>query len=132
MELAVQSFVGYVKHASIKTFAHMKQRQPYCEAHKAEHTREALSKIIEGHSGRGADEVNAALERDTYMTASDAKKFGIVDREITSITEMGLAPPKAGRVFGGSVPVHTRIFNAACAAFAPCMCSAWKYHFAVN
>ena len=39
-------------------------------------------------------EVNAALERDTYMTAAEARKFGLVDKEIISITEMGLAPPK--------------------------------------
>ena len=69
---------------------------PYREAHKAEHTREALSKIIVKHSGKSAKDVNAALERDTYMTASDAKKFGIVDKEITSINEMGpLALPKS-------------------------------------
>ena len=40
-------------------------------------------------------EVNAALERDTYMTAAEATKFGLVDKEITGINEMGLAPPKA-------------------------------------
>lgn len=66
------------------------------KAHKAEHTREALSNIIEKHSGRGAKEVNAALERDTYMTAKEAKAFGIVDKEIVSITEMGLVPAAAG------------------------------------
>ena len=54
-----------------------------------------MSKIIERHSGRGAKEVNAALERDTYMTAADAKRFGIIDKEIVSITEMGVAPPSA-------------------------------------
>jgi len=38
---------------------------------------------------RGAKgEVNAALERDTYMTASEAKKFGIVDHTVTRITEI--------------------------------------------
>ena len=48
------------------------------------------------HSGKSVKEVNAALERDTYMTAADAKKFGIVDKEITGINEMGpLALPKA-------------------------------------
>ena len=70
------------------------------KAHKAEHTREALSKIIEKQSGRGAKEVNAALERDTYMTAGEAVKFGIVDKEITGIGEMGIAPPKATSSFG--------------------------------
>ena len=32
--------------------------------------------------------MNAALERDTYMTASEAKKFGIVDHTVTRITEI--------------------------------------------
>ena len=58
------------------------------KAKKAEHTRETLSAIIQAHSGKGEGEVNAALERDTYMTASEAKKFGIVDHTVTRITEI--------------------------------------------
>lgn len=58
------------------------------KAKKAEHTRETLSAIIQAHSGKGEGEVNAALERDTYMTASEAKTFGIVDHTVTRITEI--------------------------------------------
>jgi len=58
------------------------------KAKKAEHTRETLSAIIQAHSGKEEGEVNAALERDTYMTASEAKKFGIVDHTVTRITEI--------------------------------------------
>jgi ATP-dependent Clp protease protease subunit len=58
------------------------------KAKKAEHTRETLSNIIQTHSGKAEKDVNAALERDTYMTASEAKKFGIVDHTVTRITEI--------------------------------------------
>lgn len=58
------------------------------KAHKAEHVRRTLTDIISKHSGRSEKDVGAALERDTYMTAAEAKRFGIVDEEIASITEM--------------------------------------------
>ena len=32
--------------------------------------------------------MNAALERDTYMTASEAKTLGIVDHTVTRITKI--------------------------------------------
>ena len=47
-----------------------------------------MSNIIQTHSGKAEKVVNAALERDTYMTASEAKKFGIVDHTVTRITEI--------------------------------------------
>ena len=35
-----------------------------------------------------AEEVEAALERDTYMTAEEAVAFGIVDRAAVSATDL--------------------------------------------
>jgi len=58
------------------------------KASKAERTRGSLSAIIQKHTGKGAEEVEAALERDTYMTAEEAVAFGIVDRAAVSATDL--------------------------------------------
>ena len=58
------------------------------KASKAERTRGSLSAIIQKHTGKGAEEVEAALERDTYMTAEEAVAFGIVDRAAVSAADL--------------------------------------------
>jgi ATP-dependent Clp protease protease subunit len=39
-----------------------------------------LNEIYAKHTGRTVAEVEKALDRDTYMTADDAKAFGIIDQ----------------------------------------------------
>ena len=56
---------------------------------KAERTRKTLADILISHTNRSEKEVGDALERDTYMSASEAVKFGIVDKEIVSVDEIG-------------------------------------------
>lgn len=58
------------------------------KASKAERTRGSLSAIIQKHTGKGAKEVEAALERDTYMTAEEAVAFGIVDAAVVSAADL--------------------------------------------
>ena len=41
--------------------------------------KERLNKIYSKHAGRTVDEISVALERDNFMTAEDAKKFGLID-----------------------------------------------------
>ena len=38
-----------------------------------------LNKIYSKHTGKTEDEIAKALERDNFMTAEDAKKFGLID-----------------------------------------------------
>ena len=57
---------------------------------KAERTRASLANIIANHTGRGMKEVSDALERDTYMSAEEAKAFGIVDHCVVGVADMGL------------------------------------------
>ena len=38
-----------------------------------------LNEIYSRHTGKSVDEVSNALERDRFMTADDAKKFGLID-----------------------------------------------------
>ena len=41
--------------------------------------KERLNKIYSKHTGKPVDEIAKALERDNFMTAEDAKKFGLID-----------------------------------------------------
>lgn len=45
-------------------------------------TREKLEGILAKHSGKDAAVVNAACERDNYLTAIEAKEFGLIDEII--------------------------------------------------
>ena len=41
--------------------------------------KERLNKIYAKHTGKSVEEISKALERDNFMTAEDAKKFGLID-----------------------------------------------------
>ena len=41
--------------------------------------KERLNKLYSKHTGKSIEEIGNALERDNFMTADDAKKFGIID-----------------------------------------------------
>ncbi len=41
--------------------------------------KERLNKIYSKHTGQSVDKISAALERDNFMTAEDAKEFGLID-----------------------------------------------------
>ena len=38
-----------------------------------------LNKIYAKHTGKSVEEISSALERDNFMTADEAKKFGLID-----------------------------------------------------
>ena len=38
-----------------------------------------LNKIYSKHTGKTVEEISSSLERDNFMTAEDAKKFGLID-----------------------------------------------------
>ncbi|MCB0721701.1 MAG: ATP-dependent Clp protease proteolytic subunit [Ignavibacteriae bacterium] len=48
-------------------------------AKEMEKTRETLYKIIANHSGRSYEEISKDAERDKYMTAEEAKDYGLID-----------------------------------------------------
>ncbi|MEM7196367.1 MAG: ATP-dependent Clp endopeptidase proteolytic subunit ClpP [Pseudomonadota bacterium] len=43
------------------------------------HTRERLNKILADHSGQTMEKIKADTERDNFMTADEAKDYGLVD-----------------------------------------------------
>ncbi|HMP04953.1 MAG TPA: ATP-dependent Clp protease proteolytic subunit [Lacipirellulaceae bacterium] len=53
------------------------------QANEIIRTRHALNEILASHSGRTHEEIAKATDRDYYMTALEAKAFGIVDDLLT-------------------------------------------------
>ncbi len=53
--------------------------------------RETLNRLMSEHTGKTMDEIQKDTERDNFLSAADAKEYGIID-EITSKKE----PPKEG------------------------------------
>ena len=45
--------------------------------------REELNEIMAGHTGQPIDKINRDTERDFYMSADDAVKYGLVDKVMT-------------------------------------------------
>ncbi|NLA86581.1 MAG: ATP-dependent Clp endopeptidase proteolytic subunit ClpP [Clostridiales bacterium] len=45
-------------------------------------TKERLNKLYAQHTGKTVEEIHDALERDRFMTAEEAKEFGIIDSVI--------------------------------------------------
>ena len=41
-----------------------------------------LNEIYSKHTGQSVDEIKLALERDNFMTAEDAKSFGLIDKVV--------------------------------------------------
>ena len=41
--------------------------------------KDRLNKIYSKHTGKSVNDISKALERDNFMTAEDAKKFGLID-----------------------------------------------------
>jgi len=48
-------------------------------AEKIQRTKEKLNKILAENTGKTVDEIRDASERDNYMTAEEAKDFGLID-----------------------------------------------------
>jgi ATP-dependent Clp protease protease subunit len=59
------------------------------QANEIIRTRHALNEILARHTGRNTDEIAKACDRDYYMTALEAKAFGLVDDLLTK-------PPTSG------------------------------------
>jgi ATP-dependent Clp protease protease subunit len=51
-------------------------------AEKIQRTKETLNKILAENTGKSIEEVRAASERDNFMSAEEAKEFGLIDSVI--------------------------------------------------
>ena len=48
-------------------------------ANEVSSLKKRLNEIYSKHTGKSVEEISKALERDNFMTAEDAKKFGLID-----------------------------------------------------
>ncbi len=53
------------------------------EAKEMAHTRKVLEEIMAKHTGQTFEKVNRDMERNNYMSAEEAKAYGIIDEVIT-------------------------------------------------
>ncbi len=51
-------------------------------------TKEKLNKILAENCGKSYEEITEATDRDNWLTAEEAKEFGIIDRVVTKRTEV--------------------------------------------
>ena len=51
-------------------------------------TREKLNKILSDRTGQPLDVIEKDTERDNYMTAEEAKKYGLIDEIMTNINDI--------------------------------------------
>lgn len=63
-------------------------------AKEVEGLKRRLNEIYVHHTGRDYDTIHSALERDNFMTADQAKEFGLIDQVVTKRAE-DPEPPKA-------------------------------------
>ena len=49
-------------------------------AREVESLKKRLNEIYVKHTGRSYEDIHAALERDNFMTAEQAKEFGLIDK----------------------------------------------------
>jgi ATP-dependent Clp protease protease subunit len=57
--------------------------------------RRTLSEVIAKHTGRSVEQVDKDSDRDYYMSAEEAKAYGIVDEVVTSTREVAKLAGKA-------------------------------------
>jgi ATP-dependent Clp protease protease subunit len=65
------------------------------EAKEMAYTRETLEKIMARHTGQSVEKVSKDMERNYYMSAEEAKAYGIIDEVIAASKLPGLDGPKA-------------------------------------
>jgi ATP-dependent Clp protease, protease subunit len=61
-------------------------------AKEIEKERTRLNEIMANHTGRTVAEIEKATERDKYLTASEAKEFGLVDEVLAKVTAAAKTP----------------------------------------
>ena len=52
------------------------------------YTRTRINELMAKHTGRAVEEIERDFDRDRYMSADDAKEYGIIDHVITSRSEI--------------------------------------------
>lgn len=59
------------------------------QAEEIKRTREMINQILANHSGQPVKKIAEDTERDNFMTAEEAKNYGLVDHVLTNRDDMG-------------------------------------------
>ncbi|MCB1149649.1 MAG: ATP-dependent Clp protease proteolytic subunit, partial [Chlamydiia bacterium] len=51
-------------------------------------TREAIVHVYMDATGKSYEEIDRAIDRDSWMSAEEAKEFGLIDKVISSYDEL--------------------------------------------
>ncbi len=70
------------------------------------HLTERLMQIVAEHSGQTFEKVKRDSERDYFMSAEDAKTYGIIDEVFTGTTESLISLAKEA---GGEIPTADEV-----------------------
>lgn len=65
------------------------------QAREILYTRRILNDIYVKHTGQPVEAIERKLERDTYMSAQEAREFGLIDAVVDRLPEKPEAAPKA-------------------------------------
>ncbi len=57
------------------------------QAKEMARTKESLNRMLAGHTGQSVEKIVADTERDTFMSAEEAKAYGLIDNVIVSRLE---------------------------------------------
>ncbi|MDE2489848.1 MAG: ATP-dependent Clp protease proteolytic subunit [Elusimicrobia bacterium] len=67
------------------------------EAKEMAHTRKTLEEIMAKHTGQAFEKINRDMERNNYMSADEAKAYGIIDEVITGAKAAALNGVPVGK-----------------------------------
>ena len=59
-----------------------------------------LIRILSDHTGKSEEQVKTDSDRDYYMSAQEAKEYGLIDRVLTSQKDLPTAPPATAAGLG--------------------------------
>ncbi|MCY3654329.1 MAG: ATP-dependent Clp protease proteolytic subunit, partial [Cyanobacteria bacterium MAG IRC1_bin_28] len=57
------------------------------------HNKRTMLNILAANTGHTLEELSRDSDRMTYMTAAEAREYGLIDRVLTSRKELPAAPP---------------------------------------
>ena len=55
-------------------------------------TKAKLNRILADHTGQDVETIRRDTERDNFMSAAEAKEYGLIDQVILPRKEVGVAP----------------------------------------
>ena len=55
------------------------------QAREIQRMRSSMERVLAAHTGRDEDEIRRDIERDKFLTAQDAKEYGLVDEVLTML-----------------------------------------------